>query len=140
MPQITISTEELGPVAQELFLLIPAAILVGASALRVRSEVGEGHGSTDMYVLYDDKSIRHLLNERDLLRTLFEKLYSLPTQLDGTCCAWNVAVIRWSRGGIANLSLTEEPIANRAQTAGRRSAWEKAEFEQHAIERVDPFG
>lgn len=132
-----ISFDELELVARELFHLMPVALVENASALRLRCEIGAGHGTTELYVVGKDGHVRHILYERELLRTVFELLYKLPARLEAAEQPWSLAVLRWEAGGTANLSLIDAPKPNGTMTAERRDDWEKSEFPGRIVEHLE---
>jgi hypothetical protein len=84
MTKPSISVHELDSVSGELFQLMPAAILESSVALRLRCEIGDGHGTTELYVDGKDGHVRHILYEQGLLRTVFDRLYELPGRVQET--------------------------------------------------------
>jgi hypothetical protein len=137
MTKPSISVHELDSVAGELFQLMPAAILESAVALRLRCEIGDGHGTTELYVVGKDGHARHILYQQGLLRTVFDRLYELPCRVQETDRPWTLAVLRWELGGTANLSLIDAPEPDGTMTAERRDEWEKSEFPGRIVEHLE---
>ncbi len=122
-----------------LLALIPKPFLSRFDKLWARAEVARGVGSADLYVQTPDGRVLHLQDERELVGSLFDCVYGFATTHSCKETQWSTATLRWQRGHPAELGFGHEGVEDRGNTSQRRTMWEKSEFGNKLVERLDTF-